>query len=192
MKLSLPHILLSYLLTFSPLVLSNDNTIACIAGLTDYLDIELVEMIEKQSMFNAKKIAENLILQKCKLESLAGNQDISIGTRGIRFSQFSFTYDSNDKFFYCKNKAGHEAYLSSLAQKLTLFSRERERIKREEQYGAPEPRRRKYIRPVSTKETTWDCINPFYYFTPKVEKLNKSEMEVFESAHPGSCTKSSD
>jgi hypothetical protein len=191
------RILTTFLLFLSCFANANDNkdTIACLAGLFDYLDIELVEMIEKQSYFNAKKLAKELILNKCRREVSNGNKDIVVGKTKIIFTQYSDTFDTNDDLFFCKNKSGYESYLSTFAQKLTLFSRERERIKREKELklNPPKPRRVSLNRsqPRASKVETWDCVNPFYYMR-KVKKLTKSEMEAFIIAHPNSCAKSAD
>ncbi len=165
---------------------ANDNKIACEYGIPEFFVMELVDSIEKQSRFNARELSKKLILKQCQNEVDKGNRNIRVRGGKIKFSQFSDTYDVKDPLFFCKNRRGYESYLANLAQKFTLFSRERERRKREEEYrkNPRKSEKKPLVRRVSStvkKPELWDCKIHNYIRT--IKRVGKQEKETLTNTY---------
>jgi hypothetical protein len=180
---------------------ANTSKYVCDYGIPEFFVMELVEALENQSRFSARELAEKLVLDQCQREIDKGNKDLNISRGKIRFFQFSDSYDVYDDFYFCKNKTGYKAYLSSVTSKFQLFSREKERALREEkhkanlkklkkQYPNGIKKTKKFSKDFvdTPKENLWSCAKPNYI---KIHKIVTEEQKkiLIQAYGEKICTK---
>ena len=203
MKKSLNHIFLIFCVCFSFIGYADSTAIdhakiSCEYGIPEPFVMELVDALDSQSRFSSDQLAAKLILGQCQAEIDKGNKDLMIRKGKIRFFEFSNSYNVEDPLYFCKNKTGYNVYLSTLSQKFRLFSREKERILREEKYRAirenPENRSKekmiinKYTSTPAPMVQLWDCKIPNYIGVIRRVDIKQKEMLALTYGEE-SCTK---
>jgi hypothetical protein len=166
---------------------SSDRIIGCEQKLLEFLSVELAREIEKVSRFEAQELSKKLILNQCIKAKEQGNKSIRIKDSKVRFSEFSYTYNTKDPFYFCKNQNGYKSYLSQLTQMITQFSLKIERKKYEEEVRSRAPTQSRSIRKVEAKvEKMWDCRIPNYIRT--IRRVKRAQMLTLTNTYgPNSC-----
>jgi hypothetical protein len=184
----LKYLTLLALLCFSISSFSEENAdgqVNCEYSLEDFLVMELVDQIEGQSRFNAKVEAVKIVQKQCQSMKDKGDKTITIIGGEVRISDFSDRWDGCDDSFFCKNSAGYESQVNQIVQKIVLFSREKERKKREAEYKKNPPKKRKAVAKKSTQEKEpplWRCKKVFFYLYDTI-LYDKDRMLGHINAH---------
>lgn len=128
--------------------------------------IQLATTADQLTSFMAKQVALEHTHKLCKKARKNGESSIRFRGDKLKFFIFSHTYRTEDKYYFCKNKKGHEAYVAQI-QKLLLGIFE-SKMKKIERQQARERRRARKPNPLpksqKTKSEKWVCIIPTYYY----------------------------
>lgn len=145
---------------------------------------KLAKEVDAACGWTIQKIAAESILKKCQ-EANPNTGDT------LRFSDFSYSYDTNVPFYYCKNKKGYEAHLAQLVKTLKNEVNENERKNHAEKdlarakecmksgSNCPKPSSPSAVN--SEKKKKWICTVPGY-ITRTVE-VDESRIEGYRQAY---------
>lgn len=151
----------------------------------------LAEEVGADCSWSIDDVVEESILEQCRdAEKSAGVQFRNSSQDELRFSEFSYTYDVNKAYYYCKNKAGYEAYFSQSAS----YLREEVRVNANLRNRANRSTSRSHGLRYEVKEekvVLWKCIIPTYIPIPRTYTAEEKEVLDFTYGrdHRYACAK---
>ncbi|GEM_PF-5418829 len=158
------------------------NISASATGRTCVLDQEyptlsvLAEEVGADCYWSIDDVVKESILKECRdADKSIGVQFRNSSKEELRFSEFSYTYDVNRPYFYCKNKTGYEAYFSQSASYLREEVREVNNLRNRANRPSSGTSNLRYI-VEEEKEPLWKCVIPTYIPIPKTYTLKQKEM----------------
>ena len=140
----------------------------------------LAEKVNADCSWTIAEVVKENILEQCR------NADESVGVSfrnssrdSLRFTIYSYTYDVENPYYYCKNQAGYKAYYS---ESVSYLREEERRNSRPTSSASSRPYRSSYAAEVK-EEVKWKCIVPTYIAIPRT--YTEQEKELLEFTYGG-------
>lgn len=138
------------------------------AGQTCVLDKEnemlssIAHKVEANCNWSISEVVEESILREC--EKAPREVGVYIRNGSLRFTEYSYTYDIHEPYYYCKNKEGYNSYFSQLVSTLRNEVRLNSRV----QVSSSSRRSYSNYSVEVEEEVKWRCIIPTYVPIPKI------------------------
>lgn len=136
----------------------------------------LARDVEAACGWSINQVVEKSIMKQCvEAGEKEGVKFTSSTPKKLRFSQFSYTFDTNEPYYYCKNKRGYDSYFAQSTLQLAQEVADNERSKYEHsmrESGRVTP----YPAKESVKEVRWRCVIPNYIPIPQIYSTEQKEV----------------
>lgn len=148
----------------------------------------LAERVNADCTWTIQKVVKESILEQCR----NADESVEVSFRNssrdsLLFTIYSYTYDIQKPYYYCKNKEGYNSYFSQLVSSLRSEVRGNNRVQ------ASSSSRISYSNySVEVEEDVkWRCIIPTYVPIPKTYTQQQKETLEFTygNDHRFKCAK---
>ena len=141
----------------------------------------LIENIKQVSEWEIENRVKQIIVQKCS-QAPAGENVRFRSNGSLLFTQFSTSYNPRESYYFCKNQAGHNAYLRQVSNQVqqVFIQRHREIAQEQQKQRELERQTQREIERINNPRPTrvaapteeprpklYKCTSPTYFRIPR-------------------------